>query len=81
MKIKNIICRMLKMCPAAWSIYIRTMQLCCVLLILSAFILIQCDSAAWSYERYMLAMGLYELPQALLLVSLIGSVCVEDLQS
>lgn len=79
MKIKAVISRMLSMCPEAWYIFIRSLQLSCVLLILSAVLLIGYETGL-SGGRYLyeLAGGLYELPQALLLIGAISSVCIED---
>lgn len=80
MIIMRTVRRMLAMCPAAWSIYIRTLQLSCLLLLLAVILLIACDGRVGeNYTLYMTAMGLYETPQALLLISAIGSVCVEEL--
>lgn len=81
MKIKLIVNRMLQMCPAAWYIFIRTLQLSCLLLFLSLVLLIEYTGNAGGHSLYKLAMALYELPQALLIISMIGSVCVEDLQT
>lgn len=80
MKIRQIIERMLKMCPAAWYIFIRTLQLSCVLLF-SSWVLLTEYISTGSYSLYKLSMALYELPQALLIISMIGSVCVEDLHT
>lgn len=71
---------MLSMCPEAWYIFIRTLQLSCILLILSAISLIGYETGlSDGHYLYKLAAGLYELPQALLLIGLIFSVCIEDI--
>ena len=81
MKLKLIIERMLQMCPAAWYIFIRTLQLSCLLLFLSLVVLIEYMGNSGSHTLYKLAMALYELPQALLIISMIASVCIEDFQT
>lgn len=81
LKIKLIIERMLQMCPAAWYIFIRTLQLSCLLLFLSMVLLLEYTGNSGSHTLYRLAMALYELPQALLIISMIGSVCIEDLHT
>ena len=72
---------MLQMCPAAWYIFIRTIQLSCLLLFVSLILLMEYSENPDSHTLYRLAMALYELPQALLIISMIGSVCIEDLQT
>ncbi len=82
MKIRAILNRMLSMCPDAWYIFIRTLQLCCFLLLCALALLLKWDgSMVEGYELYMTAMGLVETGQALLLVSGIISICIEGLQS
>lgn len=78
---KLIVERMLQMCPAAWYIFIRTLQLSCLLLFLSLVLLMEYSENPGSHTLYRLAIALYELPQALLIISMIGSVCIEDLQT
>lgn len=79
MKLKPILRRMLSMCPDAWYIFIRSIQLCCLLLFCALALLIKWDSSMFSgYEPYMTAMALCETVQALLLTAVIVSVCIED---
>ena len=81
MKIKAILRRMLSMCPDAWYIFIRTIQLCCVLLFCSFMLLLKWNgSMVDGYDLYMTAMSLEEICQALLLIAVILSVCIEDRQ-
>lgn len=79
MKIKLILRRMLSMTDAAWYIYIRTLQLSCFILFMAVILLIESETRGGSYELYMTAKSLFELPQAVLLIGSICSVCAEDL--
>ncbi len=82
MKLKAIVGRMLRMCPAAWTVFIRSLQLCCFLLFCSFMLLLKWNgSMTDGYEHYMTAMALEENCQALLLVAVLVSVCIEDRQS
>ena len=79
MKIKAVIQRMLRMCPEAWYILIRTLQLCTVLLLCSFALLLEWDgSMTEGYRLYKTALALNETSQALLLIAVILSVCIED---
>lgn len=80
MKIKLVVKRMLRMCPDAWYIFMRTLQLSCLLLFLSLVSLIGYENTG-SRELFNMAAALYELPQSLLIISMIGSICIEELQS
>lgn len=71
---------MLRMCPDAWYIFMRTLQLSCLLLFLCIVMLISYETTG-SRELINMAAALYELPQSLLIISMIGSVCIEDIQS
>ena len=70
------------MCPAAWYIFLRGIQLCCMLLLGAIVLLI-----AWNgdlIERFQLlqtANTLNESAQAVLLITVIFPVCIEDLKS
>ena len=81
MKLRKTVSRMLGMCPAAWAVFIHTLRFSCLLLFLSVVLLIRYETPGESYRLYQTAMALYELPQALLLVAVLGSVCIEDLQN
>ncbi len=79
-KLKAILRRMLSMCPAAWYIFIRALQMCCFLLFCALMLLLKWDgSMVRGYDLYMTAMALEENCQALLLVAVLLSVCMEEL--
>ena len=79
MKLKATVRRMLAMCPAAWYILIRTLQLCCVLLLCSIALLhARGSSMSEGYTLYRTALALNETAQALLLIAVLLSVCIED---
>lgn len=80
MKITLVVKRMLRMCPDAWYIFMRTLQLSCLLLFLSLVSLIGYENTG-SHELFNMAAALYELPQSLLIISMIGSISIEELQS
>lgn len=81
MKLKKIISRMLCMCPEAWYIFIRTLQLTAVLLLCAFALLVNWNgSIVEQYSLYMTAASLMEITQALLLIAVIFSVCIEDLK-
>ena len=70
------------MCPDAWYIFIRTMQLCVVLLFCSFMLLLEWnESMLDNYALYMTARSLNETSQALLLIAVLFSVFIEDAQS
>lgn len=79
MKIKAVVRRMLSMCPEAWYIFIRSIQLCCVLMLCAFALLSQWGGSMYhNYSLYMTAISLSEICQALLLIAVILSVCIED---
>ena len=81
MKLRAIVRRMLCMSDAAWYIFIRCIQLSCLLLFCAFMLLLDCGGSIMQRQQYMTAMALYEAPQGLLLGGLILSVCAEELQS
>ena len=82
MKLMATLHRILHMCPDAWYIFIRTIQLCCVLLFCAFMLLLEWNgSMVKGYDLYMTAMSLEEICQALLLIAVILSVCIEERQS
>lgn len=82
MKIKLTLKRMLSMCPEAWYIFIRTLQLCCVLCLCASALLFEFHSGMMgNYKLYMLSIALNETSQAVLLIGVIVSFCIEALQS
>ena len=78
MLIKNILRRMLCMCPDAWYIFIRSIQLTAFMLLCAVVLMLE---GSKSHDIYMTAMTLYEGGQATLLIGTIFSVCIEDIQS
>ena len=81
MVLRDIVRRMLCMSDAAWYIFIRSIQLSCVMLFCSFLLLLSYDGSLMQRAQYMTAMALYEGPQGLLLGGLILSVFAEELQS
>ena len=82
MKLPAILRRMLAMCPLSWYIFIRCIQLSCVLLLSAVLLLIAWDGdMLGNYKLYMTAITLNETAQAVLLVAVLLPVILEDLQS
>ena len=80
MKFKSVIVRMLQMCPAAWRIFLRCLELSCFLLICAALLLIAWDGNYIDGIRYFrLSAALQEAAQLALLGAVILPSCVEDL--
>ncbi len=79
MKLLAVARRMLRMCPEAWYIQIRSIQLCCALLLGAVFFLI-----AWSGDRvhsyrcFQTALTLNECAQTSLLFGVIVPPIVEE---
>lgn len=81
MKLIDTVRRMLSMCPEAWYIFIRAMQLCTVLLICALALLTEWNgSMTENYALYMTARTLNETAQAVLLIAVLFSVLIEDAQ-
>ena len=82
MNLAKILRRMLSMCPEAWYIFIRSVQLVVFLLLCAVVLLIgrQNSPEGW-HSLYMTANALNETAQALLLIGVLGSVLIEDAQS
>lgn len=82
MKLAAIMRRMLSMCPEAWYIFIRSVQLCVFLLLCAVVLLIgRQNGAEYGHRLYMTANALNETAQALLLIGVLGSALIEDAQS
>ena len=82
MKLRPILRRMLSMSPTAWYIFIRSVQLTGFLLLCSFILLIGWNgNMLTGYAEYMTAMSLYETGQAVLLIGVLVSVIIEDIQS
>ena len=76
--LKKTLRRMLSMCPAAWYIFIRTLQLVSLLMLCAFALLLKAQGAEDGYTLRMTAAALNEISQALLLIAVIFSVCLED---
>ena len=82
MKLRKTIQRMLEMCPDAWYIFITSVRLTAFVLFCAFLLLLGWNgSMTEGYRQYMTAMSLYEIGQALLLIGVIFSACIEDIQS
>ena len=81
MLIKRILRRMLAMSDDAWYIFIRTIQLVGVLMLCAFALLLGCGGHIGdNFSLYMTALSLTEVSQALLLIAVVASVCIEDAQ-
>ena len=81
MRIRKTIRRMLSMCPDAWYIFITAVKLTAFVLICAFVLLLGWGgNMAEGYSQYMTAMSLSEIGQALLLIGVLFSVCIEDIQ-
>ncbi len=82
MKLRKTVQRMLDMCPDAWYIFITSVKLTAFVLVCAFMLLLGWDgSMAEGYRQYMTAMSLYEIGEALLLVGVLFSVLIEDVQT
>ena len=82
MKLRKTIHRMLSMKPDPWYIFIRSLQLCCVLLLCAFALLVEFNGdMLGKYPLYISAQSLNATAQGILLVAVILSVCMEELQS
>ena len=80
MKLLAIVRRMLCMCPEAWYIFKRCLQLSAFLMLCAFALLVEWGGSIMErYELYMTAISLMETTQAVLLIGVIASVCIEDL--
>lgn len=80
MKLMAIFRRMLCMCPEAWYIFKRCLQLSAFLMLCAFALLVEWGGSIMErYELYMTAISLMETTQAVLLIGVIASVCIEDL--
>ena len=82
MKLRQTIRRMLAMKSDPWYLFLRSLQLCCVLLLCAFALLLDYNGdQLGKYPLYMTAQSLNESAQGILLVAIILSVCMEELQS
>ena len=81
MMLRKTVRRMLDMCPAAWYIFISSVKLTAFVLVCAFVLLLGWrGSMEEGYTQYMTAMSLYEIGQALLLIGVVFSACIEDAQ-
>lgn len=79
MKFKLVVQRMLRMCSESWYIFIRAVQLSAFLLLCAFVLLLESGGSLFDhYTLYMTALSLTEITQAILLIAVIASVCIED---
>lgn len=79
MKLRAIIVRMLGMCPMAWYIFKRSLQLSVFLMLCAFTLLVEWGGSIMvRYELYQTAVSLMETTQAILLIGVLASVCIED---
>ena len=79
MKLKAVYRRMLQMCEPAWFIFLRSLQLSCLMLFCCLMLLWDLPTdAVRAHAQYILAMAMLESPQGLLLIGLLASVILED---
>ncbi len=82
MKLRRTVRRMLDMKPDAWYIFLRSLQLSCVLLLCAFALLLEYNGdMLGKFPLYLTAQSLNESAQGILLIALILSVCMEELQS
>ncbi len=72
--IKSVASRMTQMCRPAWIVFLSSLQLCCLLLTASLLLY----AGLFPDAPRSLAAALYELPEAILLIGVLISVCIED---
>ena len=78
--IRSVCRRMLGMNALAWRFFLLSLQLSCLLLLGSLLLYTGVLGAATPQTRQ-LATALYELPEAVLLIGTLVSVCIEDVFS
>ncbi len=82
MKLRQTIHRMLAMKDGPWVLFLRSLQLCCVLLLCAFALLLEYNGdQLGKYPLFMTAQSLNETAQGILLIAIILSVCMEELQS
>ena len=82
MKIRKTLRRMLSMCPEAWYIFMLSVKLTALVLFCAFALLLEWGGSIYEkYELYMTAASLYETGQALLLIGVLFSVCIEDVHT
>ena len=80
--LRKTVRRMLDMCPAAWYIFISSVKLTAFVLVCAFVLLLDWGgSMEAGYTSYMTAMALYETGEAVLLVGVLFSAVIEDVQT
>lgn len=80
MKLRAAIRRMLGMNAAAWEVFLRSLQLCCFLLLCSLFLLLSFEGEPGRYDFYIQARALNEYAQTALLFAVLLPAILEDLK-
>ena len=78
---KKIFSRMLAMCPAAWSVLMRGLKLCVILLLGCVVVLSNAELYPDLHCAVKLAAALNETAQSVLLISVLFSVLTEDVSA
>jgi len=78
MKLRAVLRRMLQMSEPAWYIFLRSLQLSCLMLFCSFLLNLEPGGLVRGFAQRMTAQALYEAPQGILLVGLLASVLLED---
>ena len=79
MKLKQTVLRMLSMCPMAWNLFIKSLQLAGLMHFCSFILLLVWNGSMFeNYNLYKTAISLQESAQAILLISVFLSAFIED---
>ena len=79
MKLHATIQRMLRMCPEAWKLFLRCLQLACFFLFCALLLLIAWDAdRSRAYSLYQLSSTMQEMAQITLIGAVILPPCVEE---
>ena len=82
MKLRIAVRGMLGMCPEAWGLFMRSLQLCCALLLGALLLLIAWDGQMFARGAlYHTAVALNETAQAILLLGVLLPVLIEAAHS
>ena len=75
---KNVFSVMLHMCPVAWYIFMLGIKVCVILLIGCVVVLANAELYPDYHSALLLSSALNETAQAVLLISVLFSVIIED---
>ncbi len=78
MKIRAVLRRMLRMSEPAWYIFLRSLQLSCLMLFCAFLLSLEPGGLVRGFAQRMTALALFEAPQGILLLGLLLSVFLED---